>query len=70
MTPGQWLTAQRVERARQLPETSDLSIDHIAHRAGFGTANLLRQHLRTAIGVPPTAYRRIFHARSTPIHRI
>jgi transcriptional regulator GlxA family with amidase domain len=68
MTPGQWLTAQRVERARQLLETSDLSIDHIAHRAGFGTANSLRQHLRAAIGVSPTAYRRIFHNGNTPDH--
>jgi transcriptional regulator GlxA family with amidase domain len=62
LTPGNWLTAQRVELARQLLETSDLSIDHVAHRAGFGSANSLRQHLRTALGTSPAAYRRTFHA--------
>jgi len=62
LTPGNWLTAQRVELARQLLETSDLPIDHVAHRAGFGSANSLRQHLRTALGTSPAAYRRTFHA--------
>jgi transcriptional regulator GlxA family with amidase domain len=62
LTPGNWLTAQRVELARQLLETSDLSIDHVADRAGFGSANSLRQHLRSALGTSPAAYRRTFHA--------
>jgi len=61
LTPGQWLTNQRVALARQLLENSDLSIDHVAHRAGFGSANSLRQHLRAAIGTSPAAYRRTFH---------
>ncbi|MEU6466117.1 helix-turn-helix domain-containing protein [Streptomyces sp. NPDC046976] len=60
MTPVQWLTAQRLELAKQLLETTDLPIDLIAHRAGFGTANSLRAHMRTALGVSPAAYRRTF----------
>ncbi|MFJ3925860.1 GlxA family transcriptional regulator [Streptomyces sp. NPDC090022] len=60
MTPVQWLTAQRLELARQLLETTDLSVDLVAHRAGFGSANSLRQHMRAAIGVSPVAYRRTF----------
>lgn len=43
VTPGQWLTAQRVAVANQLPEVSDLSVDLIADRAGFGGADSLRQ---------------------------
>ncbi|MFI0898209.1 GlxA family transcriptional regulator [Streptomyces sp. NPDC020983] len=61
MTPGHWLTTQRLDLARRLLETSDLSIDHVAQRAGFGSANSLRQHLRAAIGISPAAYRRTFH---------
>ncbi|WP_051852991.1 GlxA family transcriptional regulator [Streptomyces aureocirculatus] len=61
-TPGRWLTAQRLELARHLLETSDLPIDLVAHRAGFGTANSLRQHMRSVIGVSPAAYRRTFAA--------
>ncbi|QKW07177.1 helix-turn-helix domain-containing protein [Streptomyces sp. NA04227] len=60
VSPGQWLTRQRVERARQLLESSDLSIDQIAQDAGFGTAQSMRQHLQSALGVTPTAYRRTF----------
>jgi transcriptional regulator GlxA family with amidase domain len=63
LTPGQWLTGQRVELARHLLETSDLPIDVVARRAGFGTASSLRQHLRAAIGVSPAAYRRTFRTR-------
>ncbi|MFF8277835.1 GlxA family transcriptional regulator [Streptomyces lateritius] len=60
-TPGQWLTAQRVELAKQLLETSDLTVDHIADRTGFGSGNSLRQHMRALVGVSPAAYRRTFH---------
>ncbi|MER5444626.1 helix-turn-helix domain-containing protein [Streptomyces sp. NPDC002764] len=65
VSPGQWLTQQRVERARQLLETTGLSMDRIAHDAGFGTAQSMRQHLQTALGVTPTAYRRTFRATNT-----
>ncbi|MER5889536.1 helix-turn-helix domain-containing protein [Streptomyces sp. NPDC001941] len=60
VSPGQWLTSQRVERARQLLEDTDLSVDQVAARAGFGTAQSMRQHLQAALGVAPTAYRRTF----------
>ncbi|MFF2513554.1 GlxA family transcriptional regulator [Streptomyces sp. NPDC058086] len=60
VSPGHWLTQQRIERARHLLETSDLSIDQVARDAGFGTAQSMRQHLQAALGVTPTAYRRTF----------
>jgi transcriptional regulator GlxA family with amidase domain len=63
ISPGQWLTQQRVERARHLLESTDLSIDQVATDAGFGTAQSMRQHLQATLGVPPTVYRRTFRAR-------
>ncbi|GAA4914668.1 GlxA family transcriptional regulator [Streptomyces coeruleoprunus] len=60
LSPGQWLTQQRVERARHLLESTALSVDEVARRTGFGTAQSLRQHFQSATGVPPTAYRRTF----------
>lgn len=63
LSPGQWLTGQRVERARHLLESTDLPIDRIAEQAGFGTASSLRHHLYAASGVSPHAFRRTFHAR-------
>jgi transcriptional regulator GlxA family with amidase domain len=60
VSPGQWLTGQRVERARHLLETTALSVDQVARDSGFGTAQSMRQHLQAALGVTPTAYRRTF----------
>ena len=63
VSPGQWLTQQRGERARHLLESTDLSVDQVARDAGFGTATSLRQHVQAALGVPPTVYRRTFRTR-------
>ncbi|MFI1765396.1 GlxA family transcriptional regulator [Streptomyces sp. NPDC020800] len=60
VSPGQWLTRQRVERARHLLESTGLSVDQVARDAGFGTAQSMRQHLQQTLGVTPTAYRRTF----------
>lgn len=61
LSPGEWLTRQRVERARHLLETTDLTVERIARDAGFGSVQSLRQHLRAVLGVAPSAYRRTFH---------
>ncbi len=65
MTPGQWLTRQRVEHARRLLESTDLPVDRVAAEAGFGTGASLRQHLATTIGVSPTAYRQTFRTTAS-----
>ncbi|WP_219466171.1 GlxA family transcriptional regulator [Nonomuraea rhizosphaerae] len=62
LSPGQWLTQQRVELARHLLETTELPVDRVAEQAGFGTAASLRQHLNASLGVSPHAYRRTFRA--------
>jgi transcriptional regulator GlxA family with amidase domain len=59
-TPLQWLLDQRVQEARRLLEQTDLPIDAVAWRAGFGTAASLREHFRRATATTPTAYRRSF----------
>ncbi len=59
-TPLRWLLAQRVLESQRLLEESDLSIDAVAWRAGFGTAASLREHFRRATATTPTAYRRSF----------
>jgi transcriptional regulator GlxA family with amidase domain len=59
-SPHTWLAAQRVTLARRLLETTDLPVERVAADAGFGTAASLRQHLRTAIGVSPGTYRRMY----------
>ena len=60
VSPAQWLVGQRVEEARRLLETTDLPVDRVAERAGFGTTASMRQNLHTAVGVSPSVYRRTF----------
>jgi transcriptional regulator GlxA family with amidase domain len=59
-TPLQWLLSQRVLEARRLLEESDLPVEAVAWRCGFGTAASLRDHFRRATATTPTAYRRAF----------
>jgi transcriptional regulator GlxA family with amidase domain len=59
-TPMQWLLRQRVLHAQRLLETTDLPVDRVAERCGFGTATALRVHFRRLVGTTPMAYRRTF----------
>lgn len=59
-TPHQWLTSQRLARARQLLETTDWTIDAIAARSGLGSATNLRARLHEACGISPSTYRQRF----------
>ena len=61
-TPMQWVSDQRVLYARRLLEETDLDIDRVADKVGFGTATLLRHHFRRIVGVTPSDYRRRFAA--------
>lgn len=60
VSPARWLAQQRVDLARLLLETTDLPVDQVARRAGFGTAAALRAQMAAAVGVPPSAYRSTF----------
>lgn len=61
-SPGNWLLRQRLEQAKRLLETTDKTVDDIAHTCGFGSSSALRKHLRACTGVSPAAYRKAFHA--------
>lgn len=58
--PGAWLAERRLDHARQLLETTDLAVDDVARRAGFGTGATLRLRMRDTVGLSPAAYRRAF----------
>ncbi|MFT4299110.1 MAG: helix-turn-helix domain-containing protein [Aeromicrobium sp.] len=59
-TPLQWITNQRVALAEELLENSDLGVEQIAQRAGFGNGATLRHHFTRVRGIAPLAYRRRF----------
>ncbi|GAA3200907.1 GlxA family transcriptional regulator [Actinocorallia longicatena] len=56
-TPQRWLLDQRLHRARQLLETTDLPLARIARDCGLGTPDSLRRHLVRHVGRTPSAYR-------------
>ena len=62
-TPHKWLVQQRVLRARELLESTDLPVESVASHSGFGSAALLRTHFQTVVGTSPQRYRREFSAR-------
>ncbi|WP_194835158.1 helix-turn-helix domain-containing protein [Nocardia sp. XZ_19_369] len=61
-TPVKWLTNQRVLLTKHLLEETDLGLEQIATRAGFGSGALLRHHFQRLVGIAPTEYRRRFGA--------
>jgi transcriptional regulator GlxA family with amidase domain len=67
-TPLQWLLSRRVLEARRLLEESDLPVETVAVRAGFGDAASLRDHFRRATATTPTAYRRTFQPAEEGLH--
>jgi transcriptional regulator GlxA family with amidase domain len=64
-SPLQWLLQQRTLRAQRLLETTDLPIEAVAHRSGFGSAVALRSHFQAALGTSPREYRVAFSRRGT-----
>jgi transcriptional regulator GlxA family with amidase domain len=61
-TPLQWLTEQRLLLARRLLEQTDLPVEVVARRSGFGSGQTLRLRFRQALGTTPRDYREAFGA--------
>ena len=62
-TPHAWVTRQRVLLAEELLETTDRTVEQIAHQVGFGNAATFRHHFLRARSVSPQQYRRTFCSR-------
>jgi transcriptional regulator GlxA family with amidase domain len=65
VSPLQWLLHQRIERAKELLETTALPMDQVARSCGLGTADSLRGHLVRRTGLTPSAYRTQFSRLGT-----
>ncbi|MFI1177748.1 GlxA family transcriptional regulator [Streptomyces melanogenes] len=59
-TPHAWLRDLRLSSAEELLETTDLPVEEIARRVGYGSAAVLREQFVRRRGVPPRSYRRSF----------
>ncbi|MBS2533830.1 DJ-1/PfpI family protein [Catenulispora sp. NF23] len=63
LSPLQWLLHQRVIRAQELLEATDLPMDQVARLSGLATTDSLRRHLLRKVGLTPSAYRASFTQR-------
>lgn len=73
LSPLQWLVHQRIDRARELLESTSLSMDRVARLSGLGSSESLRQHFVRRFGVSPNAYRSTFtydSSRTEPDARV
>jgi transcriptional regulator GlxA family with amidase domain len=61
-SPLDWVLGQRIRLAQRLLETTDLPLELVAERAGFGSAVTMRHHFGQRVRTSPQAYRRTFRA--------
>lgn len=62
LSPGEWVLQERTARARNLLESTDMSIEQVAAAVGFASADALRHHFRTRLDTSPARYRVEFRA--------
>lgn len=62
-TPLDWILGQRIRLAQRLLEGTDLTLELIADRAGFGSTVTMRHHFGQRLRTSPQAYRRTFRLR-------
>jgi len=60
MTVGDWVQSERLRRAKELLETSELPIDVVAEMAGFQSSAGFRQSFKRAMQVSPSDWRKTF----------
>jgi AraC family transcriptional activator FtrA len=63
-SPLHWIAGLRVRRAKDLLETTTLSVEEIAQQCGFQSAAVLRHHFRIRVKLSPNTYRNRFHTGS------
>ncbi|MFF3074228.1 GlxA family transcriptional regulator [Kitasatospora sp. NPDC057904] len=60
--PMSWLLDARLGLARELLESSDLTVEAVARRCGLGTPANFRTLFKAHVGVPPSTYRETFNS--------
>jgi AraC family transcriptional activator FtrA len=60
LSPKAWLQQERLNRARELLESTDQNTAGIAHACGYRSVESFRAAFRNAVGLAPSAYRERF----------
>jgi AraC-like DNA-binding protein len=56
-TPRAYLTRRRIERAKDLLRSANLTVTEVCHLVGFASLGSFSARFAELVGVPPTAYR-------------
>jgi len=65
-TPHAYLTRRRIERAKDLLRSANLTVTEICDLVGFSSLGSFSSRFRELVGVSPSAYRRSVVARGGP----
>src|SRR5689334_22200800 len=65
-TPGRYRTRRRVERARELLRSANLTVTEICHLVGFTSVGTFSSRFSELTGMSPTRYRAEAAARGGP----
>lgn len=57
LSPHAYLSAVRVENAKRLLLTTQLSVQNVSEQTGFSNVNILIRSFKNAVGMTPTAFR-------------
>lgn len=64
-TPAKFVEGLRVERAQQLLEASNLGLEQVADKCGFGSAERMRRSFVKTLNVLPVDYKRRFGSQAS-----
>jgi AraC-like DNA-binding protein len=59
VTPARFLSAMRLQRAKQLLVTTELNVAHISAHVGFNSVGTFSSRFSRSVGMSPTYYRRL-----------
>jgi AraC family transcriptional regulator len=59
LSPGRFLSALRLQRAKQLLVSTSLNVADITHEVGYNSVGTFSTRFTSAVGISPTTYRRL-----------
>ncbi|MET0520448.1 MAG: helix-turn-helix transcriptional regulator, partial [Jiangellaceae bacterium] len=59
LTPGRFLSAVRLQKAKQLLTSTSLTVTDISHMVGYTSVGTFSSRFAFSVGVPPRTYRRM-----------
>ncbi|WP_209648450.1 helix-turn-helix transcriptional regulator [Kibdelosporangium banguiense] len=65
-TPGRYLTMRRIERAKDLLRSANLTVTEICMLVGFSSLGSFSSRFTAVVGMPPSQYRAA-HPAAAPI---